>query len=297
MDYILEMNMLNESAQFDIGTTIVESFELEAIREGFSRQSLAKFFRKIVETVTGWANKLKEWATKVFGPIIDKYKKYRSVQLNKAYQSGKIIRVNCSFYDIKPKVFDAAADEANSIKKNIFQGINFIESDIDNFLFKKDGNRLDIEAFGKNIKTDKSQLPAPLNKINKVEDFMVKRNFTYVDKTLVTLVIQNQQSLDGINKSIEVNMKQTLQLYAGINERAHKYEQMMSKDSDEDMPGAADVVHCYNILLKSASLAGNIMNSLQAAAVRGISEYCNVVNKIMKAIGAESKPASAAAGV
>jgi hypothetical protein len=29
--------------------------------------------------------------------------------------------------------------------------------------------------------------------------------------------------------------------------------------------------------------------------MRGINEYCNVVNKIMKAIGADSQPASAAA--
>ena len=33
MDYILEMDVLNESAQFDMGNTIIESFELEAIRE------------------------------------------------------------------------------------------------------------------------------------------------------------------------------------------------------------------------------------------------------------------------
>ena len=100
-----------------------------------------------------------------------------------------------------------------------------------------------------------------------------------------------------MSKSIDNNIKQILQLYTGINERAEKYENMMSKDSGEDMPGAADVVHCYNILLKGTALTGNIFNSLRTIAMKGINEYCNVVNKIMKAIGADSQPASAAAGM
>ncbi len=297
MDYILEMDILNESAQFDMRNTIIESFELEAIREGFSRKSLANFFRKVVEMVTGWANKLKAWATKIFGPIIDKYKKYRAANLNKAYQKGKMIKVNCSFYEVKIKVFNTALEEGNSIQKNIFKAINYIESNIDKFLYKKMDTNLGDERIWKIIKTDKSQLPAPLNKASKIEDFMTKYNFEYVDKELVNLILQNQKSLDTMSKSIDSNIKQILQLYAGINERAQRYESMMSKDSGEDIPGAADIVHCYNILLKGAALTGNIFNSLRAVAMKGINEYCNVVNKIMKAIGADSKPASAAAGM
>ena len=292
MDYILEMDILNESAQFDMGNIIIESFELEAIREGFSRKSLANFFRKAVEMVTGWANKLKTWATKIFGPIIDKYKKYRAANLNKAYQSGKVIKVNCSFYGVKIKVFNATLEEGNNNQENIFKAINYIESNIDKFLHKTMDTKLGDERIWKMIKTDKSQLPAPLNKVSKIEDFMTKYNFTYVDKELVNLVLQNQKNLDIMSKSIDNDIKQILQLYAGINERAQKYENMMAKDSGEDIPGAADVVHCYNILLKGAALTGNIFNSLQTVAIRGINEYCNVVNKIMKAIGVESQPAS-----
>ena len=285
MDYILEMDVLNESAQFDMRNTIIESFELEAIREGFSRKSLANFFRKAVEMVTEWANKLKAWATKIFGPIISKYKKYRAANLNKAYQSGKIIKVNCPYYEVKIKVFNAALAEGNNNQKNIFEGIKYIESNIDKFLYKKMNVNLGDERIWKMIKTDKSQLPAPLN------------NFGYVDKELVNLILRNQKNLDIMSKSIDNNIKQILQLYAGINERAEKYENMMSKDSGEDMPGAADVVHCYNILLKGTALTGNIFNSLRTIAMKGINEYCNVVNKIMKAIGADSQPASAAAGM
>lgn len=297
MDYILEMDILNESAQFDMRNTIIESFELEAIREGFSRKSLANFFRKAVEMVTGWANTLKAWATKIFGPIINKYKKYRAANLNKAYQSGKMIKVNCPYYEVKVKVFNAALAEGNNNQKNIFEGIKYIESNIDKFLYKKMNVNLGDERIWKMIKTDKSQLPAPLNKASKIEDFMTKYNFGYVDKELVNLILQNQKNLDIMSKSIDNNIKQILQLYAGINERAEKYENMMSKDSGEDMPGAADVVHCYNILLKGTALTGNIFNSLRTIAMKGINEYCNVVNKIMKAIGADSQPASAAAGM
>lgn len=297
MDYILEMDILNESAQFDMGNIIIESFELEAIREGFSRKSLANFFRKAVEMVTGWANKLKAWATKIFSPIIDKYKKYRAANLNKAYQSGKIIKVNCPYYEVKIKVFNAALAEGNNNQKNIFKAINYIESNIDKFLHKTMDTNLGDERIWKMIKTDKSQLPAPLNKASKIEDFMTKYNFTYVDKELVNLVLQNQKNLDIMSKSIDNDIKQILQLYAGINERAQKYENMMAKDSGEDIPGAADVVHCYNILLKGAALTGNIFNSLQTVAIRGINEYCNVVNKIMKAIGVESQPASASSNM
>lgn len=291
MDYILEMDMLNESTQFDMRTAIIESFELEAIREGFSKRSLVKFFRKIVETIAKLETKLKEWVTKIFGPIIEKY---RVAKLKKLFQGNIPERVYYSYYYIKDTVFNAALDEANKIKNNVFKGINFIDSNIDKFLFRKDGNNLSNEKIWKTIKTNKSQLPAPLNEVNKIEDFMVKRDYIYADKPSIDLLIKIQRDYDDISKNVEDNVKQTLQLYSKINERARKYENMMSNELGEDMPGAADIVHCYNIMLKGVSLAANILNSLHAVAIRGISEYCNVANKIMELIGAKSQPASAA---
>ena len=294
MDYILEMDMLNEASQFDMGTAIVEQFELSAIKEGFSKESVRKVFRKIIETVTGWATNLKNWAAKIFKPVIDKYKTHRISKLKAKFENGKTVPLNATMYFVNVKVYNTALEESDSINNNALKAMTFLDTNMTKFLYQTDGNKLDRESFGRSIKTDKSQLKPPVNKIKDINDLLEKQFIARMDRQMLMQLLDNEKRVDKCIEAVDNSTKNTLNLYTGINQKASKYENMMSRDENGDIPGTNDVIHAYNILLKSVALGGQLLNSCKAALVRTISEYTGVVSKLMKVIGVEAKPASSA---
>lgn len=278
MDYMLEIDLLNESSQIQMWNYVLESTSIEALNEAVNKESIKKFFKGILEFIQKYINIFREWVAKITKPIREKINKVYNNFLSKQLDRNTNIPFNYELKELYPKYYNAALKEADQIYSGTIYKANELKSNLDRYLQSADA--LDIDHWV-NKYPKLYQSPEEVESIAKMEgryEFFVIKKIKSINKNIMNDAKTIKVNIDDMVKGLDQQMIQAAKIMQEFKQDASDMENKMN--NGDNYPGSSNILKAYNILAKSIQISGSLMVELKNAAVIAANEYVKFIEAI-----------------
>ena len=278
MDYMLEIDLLNESSQIQMGNYLLEATGIQIISEGINKESVKKFFTGILEFIQKQISRFKEWVAKVTKPLRDRLNKSYNNLLSKRLDNNINIPFDYEIKEIYPDYYNEALSEADEIYSGTIYKANSIKQNLANYL--KDASALNVDYWvNQHPKLYQSNEDFKFAKDMKgTYEFYITTKIKAINKETIQTVKTSKNNLDKIISSLDRQMIQAAKILQEFKDDISRMENQMN--NGDNNPGSANVLKAYNMLAKSMSLGGSLMYSLKNVAVVGVNEYVKFIDTI-----------------